>query len=37
MKNSKFDSKKVEEFLKKENKFITEVFSFTSIPDRNGK
>lgn len=34
---SKFNSKKVEEFLKNENKFITELFSITSIPDRKGK
>lgn len=33
----KFDSKKVEEFLRSENKFISEVFSFTSIPERNGE
>lgn len=33
----KFDGKKVEEYLRAENKFITEVLSWTSIPERNGK
>lgn len=37
MKEAKFDWKKIEEFLRNENKFITEVFSFTSIPERNGE
>lgn len=37
MVKGKFDAKKVEAFLRSENKFITEVFSFTSIPERNGE
>lgn len=35
--NAKFERKKVEAFLRNENKFITDVFSFTLIPERNGK
>lgn len=33
---NKFDSKKVEQFLINENKFITDLFSVAAIPERNG-
>lgn len=33
---NKFDSKKVEQFLINENKFITDLFSVAAIPDRKG-